>query len=90
INWVYSSVLLQLLVPPEFLGRVFAFDLAMMTLAASISTFYAGWAQDNFGFGPHEISFSLAATCIVMMAGWLTFMKISAQPNNAITCQDEP
>ena len=36
-NWTYSNVLLQLRVPDRFLGRVFALDFALFTLAMALS-----------------------------------------------------
>lgn len=74
INWVYSSSLLQMTVSYNFLGRVFAFDLAMTTLASSASTLWAGWAKDNLALGPHEISLVLAGVSLVMTTGWVFYM----------------
>ncbi len=74
INWVYSSSLLQMIVPSHFLGRVFAFDLAMMTLASATSTLWVGWAKDNLGLTPHQLALSLGSVPTVMIFGWLIFM----------------
>jgi hypothetical protein len=74
INWVYSSSLLQMLVPGHYLGRVFAFDIAMMTLASSTSTVWVGWAKDALGWGPERLAMSLGVVPVVMAAGWLLFM----------------
>ncbi len=74
INWVYSSSLLQMIVPDGFLGRVFAFDFAMMTLAASTSTLWVGWATDNLGLTPQQIALALAAVPLVMTIGWAIFL----------------
>jgi len=74
INWVYSSSLLQMIVPGNYLGRVFAFDLAMMTLASSVSTLWVGWAKDNLGLGPRELAMSLGVVPLVMTVLWLIFM----------------
>jgi MFS family permease len=40
--WVYSTVLLQRMVPDEFLGRVMSTDLGLATLAISASTWFYG------------------------------------------------
>lgn len=48
--WVFSAVILQMIVPDEFRGRVFAFEFAMLTLTQSISTLAAGTMQDVLGF----------------------------------------
>ncbi len=74
IGWTYSSVLLQLSVPDKFLGRVFAFDFAMMTLAASTSTLWVGWAKDSWGMTPQQIALMLISVPVVMGLGWATFL----------------
>lgn len=81
INWVYSSSLLQMRVPNNLLGRVFAFDLAMVMLAQSLSTFWAGWATDNLALGPQGISLVMAAISLIMAAGWMIYMLVSAKQN---------
>ena len=78
INWVYATSLLQLTVPQNFLGRVFAFDMAMMTLASSASTLWAGWAKDNLGWSASQISLALAGLCVLMTIGWAVFMALHA------------
>ncbi len=77
VNWVYSSSLLQMIVPGNYLGRVFAFDLAMMTLTSSISTLWVGWAKDNLGLGPHQLALSLAVIPVIMAIGWTVYLKNS-------------
>lgn len=79
INWVYASSLLQMIIPNKFLGRVFAFDLAMATLASAASTLGAGWATDHLDFGPHGVSAALAAVSLVMAAGWVIFMILETK-----------
>jgi Na+/melibiose symporter-like transporter len=74
VNWVYSSSLLQMIVPGNYLGRVFAFDLAIMTLASSTSTLWVGWAQDNLGLGPHQLGMWLAVIPAMMGLGWGVYM----------------
>jgi MFS family permease len=83
INWVYASSLLQMTVPKNFLGRVFAFDLAMMTLASSASTLWAGWASDSLGWSPYQISMALGVVSAVMAAIWLvhTVYHLKFQPS---------
>ena len=78
-GWVYSSSLLQLTVPGKFLGRVFAFDLAMMTLASSISTLWVGWAKDSLSLTPQQISLLLGSVPTVMTIGWLIFMTLQVK-----------
>ncbi|MCB8978821.1 MAG: MFS transporter [Ardenticatenaceae bacterium] len=58
--WVFSAVLLQIVVPDRYRGRVFAFEFAMLTLAQSISTLLAGLLQDSpqWGLQPTALVFS--------------------------------
>jgi MFS family permease len=74
VNWVFSSAILQMAVPGKFLGRVFAFDFAMMTLAASLSTLWVGWTQDSLGLAPSQIVYLLSVVPLVMAAGWLVYL----------------
>jgi len=74
INWVYSSSLLQITVPHKFLGRVFAFDLAIMTLASSASILGTGWAQDSLAQSPSQITLVLASLSLLMSIIWLVYL----------------
>ncbi|MCB0190730.1 MAG: MFS transporter [Anaerolineae bacterium] len=74
INWVYSSSLIQMSVPDNFLGRIFAFDLAMTTLAASASTFWGGWAKDTLAYTAHQISLSMAGVCFIAGVIWMLYL----------------
>jgi MFS family permease len=73
-SWVFSSALLQMTVPNKFLGRVFAFDLAMMTLGASVSTLWVGWAKDSLAMSPQQIALMLTGVPVVMGSLWLAFL----------------
>ena len=70
INWTYSDVLLQITVPNHFLGRVFAFDFAVFTLAVSISLWLTGYITDNFHLPPRTIVLVLAMGSIVPFTLW--------------------
>jgi hypothetical protein len=75
-NWVYSSSLLQMMVPNRFLGRVFAFDIAMMTLTSSISTVWVGWAHDSLGWTPHQIALALSIISFISAIGWMIYLSL--------------
>jgi MFS family permease len=49
VNWTYSSVIIQKSVPDEFLGRMFALDLAAFNLATAVSIFVTGQVIDLIG-----------------------------------------
>jgi len=69
--WVFSTVLLQRLVPDRLRGRVFGAELALMTLAMTVSNFATGVALDRFGWSPRALVALLGAWCFVPGALWL-------------------
>lgn len=71
ILWVFSTVLLQMEVPDEFRGRVFAAELALVTLTSSISSYVTGYALDGLGWTPRALAFWLGAAFIVPGGLWL-------------------
>jgi hypothetical protein len=64
IQWVFSTTLLQMSVPNRLLGRVFAAELALMTLTSSISNYVVGTASDA-GWSPQLLALAMAAAFIV-------------------------
>jgi hypothetical protein len=70
INWTYSDVLLQMTVPNHLLGRVFAFDIALFTLAVSFSLWLTGLVTDTFHLDPRTIVLLLAMGSLCPLAIW--------------------
>ena len=56
IQWVYSTTLLQMSVEDKFLGRVFALDMALVTLTMSLSTYATGWGLDHAGLSARTMA----------------------------------
>lgn len=71
--WVFSAVLLQLLIPDRLRGRVFAFEFAALTLTQSISTLWAGYAYDNLRWSLAETLFSAGVVSVLVTAAWMLF-----------------
>lgn len=71
VNWTYSSVLLQMKVPDQFLGRVFALDFSLFTLAMSLAVWLTGFAMDTFDLDPRQMCYILAVGSIVPFFVWL-------------------
>src|SRR5262249_33216586 len=69
--WVFSTTLLQMLVPDGLRGRVFAAELALMTLGLTVSNLLTGWALDTAGFSPRTLAALLGALCFVPGGTWL-------------------
>jgi len=71
ILWVFSTVLLQLEVPDQFRGRVFAAELAMVTLVTSLSSYITAYELDRLGRSPRSLSFVLGVMFCVPGLLWL-------------------
>lgn len=71
ILWVFSTVLLQMEVPDQFRGRVFAAEMALVTLTSSISSYATGYALDGFGWSPRSLAFLLGVAFAVPGVLWL-------------------
>jgi MFS family permease len=55
ILWVFSTVLLQREVEDRFRGRVFAAELALLTLTMAGSNYLTGELLDRFGYSPRTV-----------------------------------
>jgi len=92
--WVFSAVLLQIMVPDKVKGRVFGFEFAALTLTESISVLAAGYTQDNFGWSLVRVSSTFGWLGVFVFILWLAFFLStrkqldsyeSAQPETATT-----
>jgi len=70
ILWVFSTVLLQLEVPDRFRGRVFAAELALVTLVTSLSGYWTGYELDRVGRSPRTLAFVLGVLFCVPGVLW--------------------
>jgi MFS family permease len=75
ILWVFSTVLLQMEVPDRFRGRVFAVELALVTLTSSISSYLTAVALDRFGWPPRTMAFALGLMFCVPGLLWLLMLS---------------
>ena len=71
IQWVFSTTLLQMTVPDRFLGRVFALEMALLTLTMSVSTYVTGWGVDYPGLGARRMATVLGIAFAVPGVAWL-------------------
>ena len=83
--WVFSSVLLQAYVQDHFRGRVFAFELAALTLAESAGTIYAGLSIDRWQMDPQQATLLIGGLSVVITLGWFVFQRkaVGAAPTSA-------
>ncbi len=75
--WVFSAVLLQIVVPDRYRGRVFAFEFAMLTLTQSVSTLLAGVLQDSPLWGLNQTALLFAGMGLLFSFGWISFYSWS-------------
>lgn len=71
VNWVFSTVLLQLKVPDELRGRVFSAELALFTVVFCAVTYGTGFALDELGWSPRTLTALAGGSLIVPGALWL-------------------
>jgi hypothetical protein len=71
ILWVFSTVLLQLEVPDRYRGRVFAAELALVTLMSSASSYWTGYQLDRAGWSPRRLALVLGILFCVPGVLWL-------------------
>jgi len=71
VLWVFSSTLLQLSVPDNYRGRVFATDFALFTIVMSISTFVTGWGLDHSAASPRTLAALLGGLLFLPGLLWL-------------------
>lgn len=61
ILWVFSTVLLQREVEDAFRGRVFAAELALLTLTMAASNYVTGELLDRLGWSPRVVTIGIGA-----------------------------
>ncbi|NTW97983.1 MAG: MFS transporter [Oscillochloris sp.] len=64
IQWVFSTALLQMRLPSQLRGRVFAIEYAGLTLTTALSSYLTGLASDA-GVAPRPLALALAATFLL-------------------------
>jgi len=75
IQWVFSTTLLQQIVPDRFRGRVFAAEMALLTLIMSLSTYFTGLGLDQ-GLSPRLLALLLALIFLVPGTFWMVYLRM--------------
>ncbi len=73
--WVFSSALLQTIVPDRFRGRVFSFEFAALTLTQSISTLAGGYLLDTVGLPMQGVMAVMGGVALLTSAAWVAFHR---------------
>ena len=75
ILWVFSTVLLQRGVVDSFRGRVFAAELALLTLTMAFSNYVTGELLDRFGLSPRLVTIAIGALFLVPGVLWFATQR---------------
>jgi len=75
ILWVFSTVLLQRAVEDRFRGRVFAAELALLTLTMATSNYVTGEMLDRFGWSPRIVTIGIGAFFLIPGVVWLATQR---------------
>jgi MFS family permease len=70
ILWVFSTVLLQRRVEDSFRGRVFAAELALLTLTMAASNYLTGELLDRFGFSARNVTIAVGIVFLIPGIVW--------------------
>eukprot|EP01132_Coremiostelium_polycephalum_P000860 gene860-1072_t len=71
ILWLYSSSILQQLVPDEVRGRVFAFEYGVLTVASITTKFLVGVLLDETGLTFKQLFFMFGTLGIFIFFAWI-------------------
>lgn len=75
VQWVFSTTLLQKIVPDEFRGRVFAAEMALLTLILSLSTYFTGLGLEH-GTDPRLLAIRLAILFLLPGTFWIVYLNL--------------
>ena len=75
INWVFSTVLLQLKVPDEYRGRVFSAELFLFTIIFCIVTRATGYALDELGMDPQLLASLCGGSLAIPGLLWIALQR---------------
>jgi predicted MFS family arabinose efflux permease len=81
ILWVFSTVLLQRGVEDNFRGRVFAAELALLTLTMAVSNYTTGALLDPIGLSPRVVSIGIGAFFLLPGLVWFATQRWWDQDN---------
>ena len=76
VQWVFSTTLLQQIVPDQFRGRVFAAEMALLTLILSLSTYFTGLGLDH-GVDPRLLTLRLAIIFLLPGSFWMAYLRVN-------------
>ncbi len=75
ILWVFSTVLLQRGVEDNFRGRVFAAELALLTLTLAASNYVTGELLERFALSPRVVTIGMGTLFLIPGIVWFVTQK---------------
>jgi MFS family permease len=85
ILWVFSTVLLQQSVEDRFRGRVFAAEMALVTLTMAASNYFVGELMDRFGYSPRVVTAAVGGLFLLPGVIWFaTQSRWDRKPEPAV------
>jgi MFS family permease len=75
ILWVFSTVLLQQSVEDNFRGRVFAAELALLTLTMAASNYLTGELLDRYHLSPRTVTIGIGVFFLLPGLAWFVTMR---------------
>lgn len=75
ILWVFSTVLLQQSVEDNFRGRVFAAELALLTLTMAASNYATGELLDRYHLSPRAVTIGIGVFFLLPGLAWFFTMR---------------
>jgi MFS family permease len=75
ILWVFSTVLLQQSVEDNFRGRVFAAELALLTLTMAASNYLTGELLDRYYLSPRGVTIGMGIFFLLPGLAWFVTMR---------------
>ena len=84
LNWTYSSVVLQMKVPGNLLGRVFSIDFGIFTLAMAISVWTTGVILDTTAISPRQLALIFGAVSVSAVLFWLYALRLIARHESTL------
>lgn len=85
ILWVFSTVMLQQEVEDNFRGRVFAAELALLTLTMAASNYVTGEMLDRVGLSPRLVTIALGIWFVIPGIIWFLTQKWWDRSNRTST-----
>jgi len=88
ILWVFSTVLLQRSVEDSFRGRVFAAELALLTLTMAASNFVTGELLDRFRISPRVVTVGVGIFFMLPGIAWFLTYRLWDRDKHSLVSGD--